>query len=350
MKQYTSYRQIKFGGRWSLDDFGALIGQEIDSDTRIERAKPRILRETIPFMDGSYDYSRIGGKLVYDDRYLRYTFILSGHTRADVEGKASRLDDWLGAVTDTELYDTDFQGWKFTGVAYLGMSELSFYSANETKARVTVEFTASPYMRSLSGKLIDCTTFTPSTNSDRYLFDVYAPSAVPTCYLVRTTTAVGGTFIVAEDIEITTYYADVSVTGDSSQYWLAMPKEYGGNVFRVTELENCNAIENPDYWVVRAKAATVSFRVSGSAQGDGCRTAVLNATWIKSGSKKSWDRRTIPSTSNMRIVSEGTPTLSINGTAADIAGFPLAAGDLLTVGNSKSEPCRLQFCTVKERR
>ncbi|MCR5143441.1 MAG: hypothetical protein K6C68_13130 [Ruminococcus sp.] len=144
MIRYNSCRQIKFGGKWSLEDFGVLIGQGTDTNTAVELAKPRILREVVPFMDGSYDYSRMRGKLIYDDRTLRYTFIISGHTRADVEEKARQLDNWLGDSNDTELYDTDFQLWKFTGVSYLGMGDLTYYSSNENRAQITAEFTAAP--------------------------------------------------------------------------------------------------------------------------------------------------------------------------------------------------------------
>lgn len=345
-----NYRQIKFAGRFSLLDFGVYIGEEVGTETRRERARPRITRETVPFMNGSYDFSRLAGKIVYDDQKLYYTFIIGEKSKELVAEKVSKLDEWLSGGAG-ELYDSAYPGWKFVNVSYNGMGDIQYYSHNGNKGRVTAEFTAAPYMQTVTGQLIDCKKFTPNADPTLYLYDMYGGYNNPgTCYWVRMISAVGGTFIVADNIEVTTEYADVPITNSLPRWWVCMPKAYGDNVFRLTALENCNVIEGTDYWTVRALSTSIKVKVSGSVQGLGCKTAALNATWLKTDYSTAWQRNTIPGTNDMRIISEGDPSLTINGENADIMHFAMSSGDLLSVGNAKSEPCRLQYCSVKERR
>ena len=350
----VSFRQITFGSYSSFDDFGAYIGSEAETDTKIERAKPRTLRETIPFMNGSYNFSMLGGKIIYDDRAIRYTFMVSGTSRPEVESKITELDNWLGDVTDTDLFDTDFPGWKFTNVSYNGMSAPQFYSNNETSAKVTAEFTAGPYMQTSTGELIDCATFIPSNAQETYLYDIYetvTPAVMPrTCFWVKMVSAIGATFIATSSITTSTYYADTPIEGITARQWYIFPKSYNGNTFNVAALENCVVSERTNHWLIRGLDTAVKVRISGAAGGDACKSAALGATWYKSFSSKSWLKSAIPDTDNMRIVSEGEPTLTKNGTSADISSFSMYAGDIFIVGNVASIACKLQYCSMQERR
>ena len=358
MIRYYSYRQIKFGGKWSLEDFGVLIGQGTDTNTAVELAKPRILRETVPFMDGSYDYSRMSGKLVYDDRTLRYTFIISGHTRADVEEKARQLDNWLGEVTDTELYDTDYSHWKFTGVAYMGMGDLTFYSSNENKAQITAEFTAAPYMRSLSGKLIDCVNFTPNSDTTAYLFAEHTSS-----YVLTRLKSFGSSGFSSLTVTFETpapqsgiHYAVAEMPTANAPKWYLMPKKMSGMTVTMEDPQGCVAIkEDVSYYYLYQEAdTTVSVQIWGldydSYTEVQLESIIKHSSWMVSDDVQSFAKNSVPSTSSMRIISEGEPSLTINGVAANIAGFPLVVGDELIVSGVKSEPSKLQYCTAKERR
>ena len=353
----VAYRQITFGTYSSFDDFGAYIGSEADTDTKIERAKPRTLRETIPFMNGSYNFSTLGGKIVYDDRIIRYTFIVSGTSRSDVESKITALDNWLGDVADTELFDTDFPGWKFINVSYNGMSAPQFYSINETKARVTAEFTAGPYMQTISGVLKDITTFIPNMAATRYLYDMFGTAAAAGAvgWLVRMPTLVGSSFIYEQSISVGAYSANVTISSRDSRWWLAFPKTYNNADYTVSRSSNCDIIDNGNYWIIRALGTTITIIISamtghGPESGATCKQAILNATWRKSDSYDSWPNSSVPSMHHLRIISEGEPAIAINGDYADISSFALAVGDLMLVSNSKSVACKLQYCTVQERR
>lgn len=358
MIRYYSYRQIKFGGKWSLEDFGVLIGQGTDTNTAVELAKPRILREAVPFMDGSYDYSRMSGKLVYDDRTLRYTFIISGHTRSDIVEKVRQLDNWLGSVTDTELYDTDYSHWKFTGVAYMGMGDLTFYSLNENKAQITAEFTAAPYMRSLSGKLIDCVNFTPNSDTTAYLFAEHTSS-----YVLTRLKSFGSSGFSSLTVTFETpapqsgiHYAVAEMPPANAPKWYLMPKKMSGMTVTMEDPQGCVAIkEDVSYYYLYQEAdTTVSVQIWGldydTYTESQLAEIIRHADWRLTDDVQSFPQSSVPSTRNMRIISEGTPTLTINGNTADTASFPLSVGDLLTVGSAQGEPCKLQYCTIRERR
>lgn len=358
MIRYYSYRQIKFGGKWSLEDFGLLIGQGTDTNTAVELAKPRILRETVPFMDGSYDYSRMSGKLIYDDRVLRYTFIISGRTRSDVEEKARQLDNWLGSVTDTELYDTDYSHWKFTGVAYMGMGDLTFYSSNENKAQITAEFTAAPYMRSISGKLIDCMDFTPDADPTAYLFAAHMSDFKMVRLKGLGTSGYTDLSISFETVSPQSgiHYAVAEISQSGAPKWYLLPKSMGGMDITMREPTGCVCIkEDADYYYLyQATTSAVSVQLWGldydTYTESQLAEIIRHADWRLTDDVEGFPQNSVPSTRDMRIISEGSPVLAINGSTADTAGFPLSVGDLLTVGGAQGEPCKLQYCTIRERR
>lgn len=358
MIRYYSYRQIKFGGKWSLEDFGVLIGQGTDTNTAVELAKPRILRETVPFMDGSYDYSRMSGKLVYDDRTLRYTFIISGHTRSDVVEKARQLDNWLGSVTDTELYDTDYSHWKFTGVAYMGMGDLTFYSSNENKAQITAEFTVAPYMHSISGRLTDCMDFTPDADLTTYLFAAHMSDFKMVRLKGLGTSGYTDLSISFETVSPQSgiHYAVAEMPQSGAPKWYLLPKSMGGMGITMREPTGCVILkEDADYYYLyQATTTAVSVQLWGldydTYTESQLAEIIRHADWRLTDDVEGFPQNSVPSTKDMRIISEGSPTLAINGNTADTASFPLSVGDLLTVGSAQNEPCKLQYCTIRERR
>ena len=55
----------------SYNDFGLKILSK-----NISNPKKRKIKETVPFMNGAYDFSLLYGEQTYDERELRYTFSL----------------------------------------------------------------------------------------------------------------------------------------------------------------------------------------------------------------------------------------------------------------------------------
>ncbi len=359
----VSYRQITFGAYSSFDDFGAYIGSEVDTDTKIERAKPRTLRETIPFMSGSYNFSRLGGKIVYDDRVIRYTFIVSGTSRSEVESKITELDNWLGDVADTELFDTDFPGWKFINVSYNGMNAPQFYSNNETKAKVTAEFIAAPFMQSAAGIVVNCLNVIPNSATTMYLFTSWAAPVYQSQlrYYLSRLSGPGSSGMSEMTVSYTTTsgvkLAVVTITAASNApEYLLMPKVMGTVAVTPTQVSGLALVNETDdyYYYYRTPGVEAVIRISGfnySTYSESQVTEIIkHASWKYPDDKQSFPASEVPDTSHMRIISEGEPAIKINGADADISNFQLTEYDILQISNVSSIACGLQYSTIEERR
>ena len=345
-------RQIRFGGRWSGDDLGVEI-----TAGGFSEPQPRILRETVAGMDGSYDFSRMDGSLHYDDREGSYTFHITGRTSGEAADKKSALLDWIYSGS-TELYDENIEGYMYTGVSCTGIDEPKIIGTARREIDLTVRFTAAPYMRSVSGKLIDCVSFTPNAVSTKYLFAPHQAS-----YNLVRLEGVGTSGFTDLTIRYVTlspqsgiHYAVAEIPQSSAPKWYLLPKKIGNMDITVEEPTGCVILkEDADYYYLyQATATAVSVQIWGldytTYEEPTLTEYIKHAGWLLTDEIKSFPQSSIPSANSMRLISEGDPTLTINGTAAEISEFPLSVGDLLVIFGAKSEPCKLQFCTVKERR
>lgn len=73
------------------------------------------VRKTIPFMDGSYDFSAVYGRLYYDDRELTYAFDVVGDCPREVERRASELVEFLASIHESDIHDDDSPYYHFRG-------------------------------------------------------------------------------------------------------------------------------------------------------------------------------------------------------------------------------------------
>lgn len=345
-------KQIRFGGRWSGDDLGVEI-----TAGGFSEPQPRILREKVAGMDGSYDFSRMDGSLHYDDREGYYTFHITGRTPGEAADKKSALLDWIYSGS-TELYDENIDGYMYVGVSCTGIDEPKIIGTARREIEVTVHFTAAPYMRSISGRLTDCMDFTPNSDPTTYLFAAHMSD-----FKMVRLKGLGTSGYTDLSISFATvspqsgiHYAVAEIPQSSAPKWYLMPKKIGGMDITMEEPEGCVCIrEDADYYYLYQQTTTaVSVQIWGLDYDTytevQLESMIRHADWLLTDDVEGFPQNSVPSTRDMRIISEGTPTLTVNGVTADTAGFPLSVGDLLTVGNAQNEPCRLQYCTIRERR
>lgn len=352
-------RQIYLGGRWSSDDLGVEILAGGFGDP-----PPRILKETVAGMNGSYNFSNIDGELHYDDRKGSYTFCIRGRDAKDASNIKASVISWL--YSGTELYDENIDGYIYTDVCCTGVDEPRIIGDGRRIIQLTANFTAAPFMRSRTGQLIDCLTFTPNSAETKYLFGQYhAISATATTqyYLSRLTTngtgSLPNTAVTFTNVQVsqaqTKKVAVATITGGAPE-WYLMPKTMGSTAVEVWSVTNGAVIKETDdhYCIFQNTGSSVVIYIDGFNYSTSTEAAVegaiLHSAWYYPDDMQSFEAAAIPSTNDMRIISEGDPAITINGAAADVSHFALAAGDLLTVTGAKSEPCKLQYCTVKERR
>lgn len=161
-------REIIFNGQHSLADHSLTIAPY--PDTRIGTPQPRTLRETVAYMDGSYDFSAMSGGLIYDDRTLVYTFNLHGESREDLETMRGEILAWLTSAVAADLYDDDFPDRYFTNVTLTSLGDLEFVSRNGRNAKLCATFTAAPKRRKAGTVIMTVAEFAPASNVSEYVW------------------------------------------------------------------------------------------------------------------------------------------------------------------------------------
>ena len=93
---------ITFNGRHSFNDMGykILSNREIKSPSKIK------VKKSVPYMNGSYDFSNLYGGNCFTDRVLEYTFLLRATSNKNLEAVRMDCENWLmGTNEQTKLID-----------------------------------------------------------------------------------------------------------------------------------------------------------------------------------------------------------------------------------------------------
>lgn len=73
-------------------------------------AKKKITK-TIPYMNGSYDFSLLYGDQAYEEREIEYKFNLTGNNYIELNYKKSMILEWLMKGNKNKLYDDEMPGY-----------------------------------------------------------------------------------------------------------------------------------------------------------------------------------------------------------------------------------------------
>lgn len=130
-----SYGIIK-GNKHSYRDFGLTIKSK-----KIGSPKKKKIKEEIPFMNGSYDYSLLYGEQTYSERSLEYTFNLNASNKIAMNVKKTQVLEWLNNGVKEALYDDAIPGFYF-----MAEVEDDDFSEDGKFGELTVKFTAYPFM------------------------------------------------------------------------------------------------------------------------------------------------------------------------------------------------------------
>lgn len=71
----------------------------------ISLPEKKSIRETVPFMNGYYDFSALNGSPTWNERIIEYAFDVIGNTPQELEAEVARVIDWLGNVHDEDIFD-----------------------------------------------------------------------------------------------------------------------------------------------------------------------------------------------------------------------------------------------------
>lgn len=93
-------KQLIIDGKKSYDDFNVYIAsRKISSPTK------KTIKESVPFSNVVYDFSKINGELYWEERKLEYSFDIAELSTEEMEIAKSNLLNWLLNVHDTDIYD-----------------------------------------------------------------------------------------------------------------------------------------------------------------------------------------------------------------------------------------------------
>jgi anaerobic selenocysteine-containing dehydrogenase len=129
--------QLIIGERASFDEFFASVAKR-----KLGEAKKKSIKETVPFSNVTYDFSKINGELYWEERELEYTFEIIAPTPEKLEELKSKFAGWVKNVHQEELHDPFIPEHHFLAT-YDDMDWEDEEGLDKTTA--TVKFTAYPY-------------------------------------------------------------------------------------------------------------------------------------------------------------------------------------------------------------
>ncbi len=131
------FDQLIIEDKASFEDFGASVAART-----ISPPSKKSIKETVPFSNLAYDFSKINGEVYWEERELEYTFEILGITPQDLEEKKTAFANWVMNVMGERIYDPFIPDYHFLGT----YDSMEFEDEdNQEKTTVTVVFTAYPY-------------------------------------------------------------------------------------------------------------------------------------------------------------------------------------------------------------
>ena len=128
---------IIYNGKHSYNDLELTI---LSSRTIKTPSKVKI-KQTIPFMNGSYDFSNLYGSACYSERTLEYKFLIKSSSRMSLAFTRTRIENWLlGTNYQTKLVDDNLPGYY-----YMGECENVDFTDYIDKGIIKATFTAYPF-------------------------------------------------------------------------------------------------------------------------------------------------------------------------------------------------------------
>lgn len=127
---------ITFRGKHSYRDFNLRVkSREINPPSKIK------IKDSVPFMQGAYDFSGLYGDQTYEERIIRYTFDISEKDGIRLNVIKMQVMDWLLNSYKERLEDDFIPGYHF-------MAECENVSIKERSPiiEITATFIVYPFM------------------------------------------------------------------------------------------------------------------------------------------------------------------------------------------------------------
>lgn len=121
----------------SYDDFEASV-----KERKIIDGKKKTIKESVPFSNVTYDFSKIDGELYWEEKSLEYTLEITANDPEELSQKIQVFKSWIMNVFEERLYDPYILDYHFIAT----FEDISVDETEVEKATISVTFTAYPYM------------------------------------------------------------------------------------------------------------------------------------------------------------------------------------------------------------
>lgn len=128
---------IQANGLHSQHDFDLCI-----KSRSIGLPSKKTIRQTVPFMNGYYDFSALNGSPAWGERKIEYTFDLVADTPQELEEYVENVLDWLCNIHETDIYDDTMPNYHWHGSYEYGDPS---YDDSGLAAELSVAFVCYPF-------------------------------------------------------------------------------------------------------------------------------------------------------------------------------------------------------------
>lgn len=128
-----------YKNKHSFKDFNLTIKSK-----NISPPKKIKIKESVPFMQGSYDFSNLYGEQTYEERQLNYVLNLQCNSKLELNTQKIKILDWLMNSFKAVLKDDAIPGYYFNAEC----EDVEFKESG-SYAEITVSFIAYPFKISL---------------------------------------------------------------------------------------------------------------------------------------------------------------------------------------------------------
>lgn len=131
------FDSVVIGKKDSYFDYEASM-----KEREIGDPKKKIIKETVPFSNITYDFTKINGEIYWEERVLTYVFEITADSPEELEVKKQAFKRWIMNVHEEELHDPYIKDFHFIAT----FDDIACDDTEIEKSTITVTFTAYPYM------------------------------------------------------------------------------------------------------------------------------------------------------------------------------------------------------------
>ena len=131
-----SYKDgITINGKHSFDDFGLCIAER-----NIGIPVKKVIKKTIPYMNGAYDFTMLNGVPAYEERQITYGFDIIGVTVEEMEAEKASVLAWLYLAQEVDIFDDAYPDTHFHG----SCNDID-WDEDDSQGHLTVTFNVYPF-------------------------------------------------------------------------------------------------------------------------------------------------------------------------------------------------------------